>query len=254
NLDLIGAFNRHGVEFVLAHTETGAAIMAATFSVVTNTVSAVIVTRGPGAASAVNGAASATLDRAPLLVITDCVPEATRARTGHQRFDQRALMRPVTLRTARIGNDVTQEQLVDLIATATGPLAGAVHIDLDAQSSTDIDDAIHQPSHSCIVDADEIRERLASCNSPVVICGSQAPSDCRDALERFGAPTLTTYQGAGLLPEPTPPLNEHSLATPISSYSSDLTMSNHFPVLGQAMVMSSQLTQRRFHTHLLPCQ
>ncbi len=64
NLDLIGAFNRHGVEFVLAHTETGAAIMAATFSVVTDTVSAVIVTRGPGAAAAVNGAAHATLDRA----------------------------------------------------------------------------------------------------------------------------------------------------------------------------------------------
>ncbi len=82
NLDLIGAFNRRGIEFVLAHTETGAAIMAATFSVVTNTVSAVIVTRGPGAAAVVNGAASATLDRAPLLVITDCVPEANRATTG----------------------------------------------------------------------------------------------------------------------------------------------------------------------------
>jgi acetolactate synthase-1/2/3 large subunit len=201
NLDLIGAFNRRGIEFVLAHTETGAAIMAATFSVVTNTVSAVIVTRGPGAAAVVNGAASATLDRAPLLVITDCVPEANRATTGHQRFDQRAMMRSVTLRTARIGNDVTQEQIADLIATATGPLAGAVHIDLDAQSSTDIDEASHHPSNSHLVSATEMRERLTSCTSPVVICGSQAPSDCRDALERFGAPTLTTYQGAGPLPE-----------------------------------------------------
>ncbi len=201
NLDLIGAFNRHGVEFVLAHTETGAAIMAATFSVVTDTVSAVIVTRGPGAAAAVNGAAHATLDRAPLLVITDCVPEATRATTGHQRFDQRALMRAVTLRTARIGNDVTEAQLTDLIATAKGPLAGAVHIDLDTNSTTEIDGYPIPPTATITVSADELRNRLATCSSPVVICGSQAPSDCREALEQFAAPVLTTYQGAGILPE-----------------------------------------------------
>lgn len=201
NLDLIGAFNRHNVEFVLAHTETGAAIMAATFSVATNSVSAVIVTRGPGAASVVNGAAHATLDRAPLLVITDCVPEATRATTGHQRFDQRALMRAVTLRTARIGNDATEDQLTDLIATAKGPLAGAVHIDLDANSTTDIDPPTDLPLPAAAVGAEQLRERLIQSSSPVVICGSHAPSDCRDALEQFAAPTLTTYQGAGVLPE-----------------------------------------------------
>lgn len=201
NLDLIGAFHRHGVEFVLAHTETGAAIMAATFGVATNTVSAVIVTRGPGAASVVNGAAHATLDRAPLLVITDCVPDAARATTGHQRFDQRALMRAVTLRTARIGNDVTDQQLTDLIATAKGPLAGAVHLDLDANSTTDIDQPKDHVLSTTAVGAEELQERLAQSSSPVVICGSQAPSDCRQALERFAAPTLTTYQGAGILPE-----------------------------------------------------
>lgn len=201
NLDLIGAFNRHGVEFVLAHTETGAAIMAATFSVVTDTVSAVIVTRGPGAAAAVNGAAHATLDRAPLLVITDCVPESTRATTGHQRFDQRALMRAVTLRTARIGNDVTEAQLVNLIATAKGPLAGAVHIDLDANSTTDIDEYPVRRTAANSASADELLDRLSQSSSPVVICGSQAPSDCREALEQFAAPVLTTYQGAGVLPD-----------------------------------------------------
>ncbi|HKC26976.1 MAG TPA: thiamine pyrophosphate-binding protein, partial [Jatrophihabitans sp.] len=53
NLEVVGALGAHGIDFVLAHGETAATIMAAVHADVTGLPSAVVVTRGPGAASAV---------------------------------------------------------------------------------------------------------------------------------------------------------------------------------------------------------
>ncbi len=96
NLDVIGAAVRRGLRFVLAHDETAASIMAATHGLLTGSPTAVVVTRGPGVASAANGIAQAQLDRYPLVAITDTVPAHQRARVSHQRLDQQALLGPVT--------------------------------------------------------------------------------------------------------------------------------------------------------------
>ena len=66
--------------------------MAATSADLTGTPGAVVVTRGPGLASAVNGIAHAALDRLPVVVIADTVADA---RISHQRIDQGALGRSV---------------------------------------------------------------------------------------------------------------------------------------------------------------
>ena len=54
NLDVIGAAEAEGLRFVLAHSEGAAALMAAAAAELTGRPGACIVTRGPGAASAVN--------------------------------------------------------------------------------------------------------------------------------------------------------------------------------------------------------
>ena len=72
----LGAAAAAGLRFVLAHGETAAAIMAATYADLTGTPGAVVVTRGPGLASAVNGIAHAALDRLPVVVIADTVAAA----------------------------------------------------------------------------------------------------------------------------------------------------------------------------------
>jgi thiamine pyrophosphate-dependent acetolactate synthase large subunit-like protein len=69
NLDVVGAAEAAGLRFVLAHGETAATIMAATSADLTGAAGAVVVTRGPGLASAVNGIAHAALDRLPVVVI-----------------------------------------------------------------------------------------------------------------------------------------------------------------------------------------
>ena len=79
NLDVVGAAEAAGLRFVLAHGETAATIMAATSADLTGAPGAVVVTRGPGLASAVNGIAHAALDRLPVVVIADTVAAADAA-------------------------------------------------------------------------------------------------------------------------------------------------------------------------------
>ena len=95
NLDVVGAAAAAGMPFVLAHGENAATIMAATCADLTGAPGAVVVTRGPGLASAVNGIAHAALDRLPVVVIADTVPAHQRDRISHQRLDQAALGRSV---------------------------------------------------------------------------------------------------------------------------------------------------------------
>ena len=105
NLDVVGAAGAAGLRFVLTHTETAAAIMAATSADLTGTPGAVLVTRGPGLASAVNGIAHAALDRLPLVVIADTVRAAEAGRVSHQRLDQEALGGPVAKAVLTISGD-----------------------------------------------------------------------------------------------------------------------------------------------------
>lgn len=222
NLDVVGAFEAVGIRFVLAHGETAAAIMAATAGHLTGTPVPVVVTRGPGATSVVNGAAQATLDRQPLVVITDTVPVATASRVAHQRVDQGTLFGPITKAGGRIGPEVTDGELDQLLAVAVTEPPGAVHLDYDAtfSGSLDIGTATQDVSPSRTgtdlvadtlysVDDDgwlaTVGEMITGADKPVVIVGrAAAAADSAGptlaALERLAAPTLSTYQGVGVLP------------------------------------------------------
>ena len=103
NLDVVGAAATAGLRFILAHGETAAVIMAATCADLTGTPGAVVVTRGPGLASAVNGIAHAALDRLPVVVIADTVAAADAGRVSHQRIDQAALGRSVAKAAITVG-------------------------------------------------------------------------------------------------------------------------------------------------------
>ena len=88
--------------FVLAATETGAAIAAVAQAEVTGRPGVCLTTLGPGVASVVNGVACASLERAPLLVLTDSHAASAGGIFEHQRLDHRALLTPVTKWSATI--------------------------------------------------------------------------------------------------------------------------------------------------------
>src|SRR5215468_8162287 len=131
NLDVVGAAEAAGIRFVLAHGETAATIMAATSADLTGAPGAVVVTRGPGLASAVNGIAHATLDRLPVIVIADTVPAHQRDRVSHQRLDQAALGRSVA-KAALTAGPGQPEQAAELAVRLTQAApAGPVLINMD---------------------------------------------------------------------------------------------------------------------------
>ncbi len=131
NLDLIAASHDLGLDFVLAHGETAACILAATYGQVTGTPGVAVVTRGPGFTSASNGLAQATLDRFPLLLISDVVDADSSGRVAHQRLDQVSAARPLTKWSGTLGSVDTERAAEAVAALARTAPAGAVHVAFD---------------------------------------------------------------------------------------------------------------------------
>lgn len=206
NLDVIGALTDHGIRFVLAHGETAACIMASTWGWLTGCATAAIVTRGPGATSAVNGAAQATLDRQPLLLVTDTVPAESRVRVPHQRIDQGALFAPVSKTTAVLGLETSAATIQSMLDIAKRRPAGCVHLDYDTSQSGAFFEPPDNETPSGAPDPavlSKVAELVAAAHHPVVVVGVGALPAARlvrDAVECFGAPVLSTYQAVGFVP------------------------------------------------------
>ncbi len=128
NLDIVDAAARADLPFVLTATETGSAIAALAQAEVTRAPGACITTLGPGAASVVNGVACASLDRAPVVVVTDSHP-STAGAFAHQRLDHRALLAPVTKWSGCLSADSAAEALDEGFARLAELPPGPVHFD-----------------------------------------------------------------------------------------------------------------------------
>lgn len=219
NLDVVGAAEAAGLRFVLTHTETAAAIMAGVTAELTGAPSAVVVTRGPGAASAVNGVAQALLDRQPILVVTDCVTAADRQRVSHQRLDQLAVMAPVAKESLTLGPESTRTTADIALLIATGGRPGPVHLDVDPTPHRPFAPLRSQGPHESDPAVLEVaRAALRRSRRPVVVAGVGALPGVdprllgrRTARELLRAvvghrnvPVLTTYKGRGLVPDRSP--------------------------------------------------
>ncbi|QRF62608.1 thiamine pyrophosphate-binding protein [Variovorax paradoxus] len=212
SLDLIEAFDRHGIDFVLCRTETGAALMAAADAELRHGFGVAVATQGPGAASAMNGLAHASLDRAPVLFISDGWTDAQRALDAHQVFDQHAMSAPVVKAAARLESEAPAlefDRLVDaMLAAPWGPahlvLTGAnakrrVVIDATAPPRPAPASA-PQPQTRLQADATAL---LARAKRPVVLLGLEArePRTLQQVVrlvQQLHCPVLTTYKAKGL--------------------------------------------------------
>jgi acetolactate synthase-1/2/3 large subunit len=205
NLDVIGAAESLGIDFVLSHGENAAAIEAATYGELTGRPGAFVATRGPGAASAVNGVAHALLERAPLIAVTDCVVARDRAHVSHQRIDQATLFAAVTKWSSPLTVANAEVVLEGAVAVATGPPPGPVHLDCDAES-----DAPPAPRASAVRgedggrDLEAAREAVERARKPLVLLGVGARG-AADSLRRLlvgtSIPVLPTYKAKGVVPD-----------------------------------------------------
>ena len=210
NLDLVGAAEQAGLRFVLMHGETAAGIAASTHGLVRDRPGAVVVTRGPGAASVVNAAAQATLDRSPLVVVTDTVPRAQAVRAPHQLIDQRAMLAPVTKWSGTLGTGDARALVDAAIGLAMGAPRGAVHLDVDASAPSDPAPAVPAAAGTLTTADDALaraRDLIARARRPLIIVGAEAApwvETLRRVVAATDVPVLTTYQARGLVADTAP--------------------------------------------------
>ena len=207
NLDVVGAAAQAGLRFVLAHTETAAVIMAATYADLTGRPGAAVVTRGPGLASAVNGIAHAALDRLPVVVIADTVRLADAGRISHQRLDQAALGAVVAKAVVTIGRDRTGEAAAKAVRLALMRPAGPVVALMDDSAISDpgISDPGGERSGQASDDGVAVlAQALRRSRRPVIMLGTGAiahTAAIRSALAGRGIPALHTYRARGIVPD-----------------------------------------------------
>ena len=203
NLDVVGAAAEEGIRFVLAHDETAAGIMASTHGLLTGTAGAAVVTRGPGATAAATSLAQATLDRAPLVLVSDTVPERSAPRVAHQRLDEQAMTRPIAKWSGTLGTENPACVAAAAIDLARRGPAGGVHLVMDPTAP-----GSPPPSSSAepVLDeagTDRAAAMMSRAERPVVLVGLAAANHpgLADALLATGLPVLCTYQAKGAVPD-----------------------------------------------------
>lgn len=216
NLETIEACAARGIDYVLTHTETAAAIMAAVTGELTGAPGVVATGLGPGAAAAANGVAYAALDRTPLLVLTDSYRPGDHECITHQKIDHERLFAPLTKARGRATAGNCRTLLNDLLRTALTPPFGPVHCDLSA-----VDAAMAAEAADAEADAaplaqaalttadgalDSARALVADARRPAIVAGMQARADGAAAAlaglaEALACPVMTTYKAKGVYPD-----------------------------------------------------
>jgi acetolactate synthase-1/2/3 large subunit len=229
NLDVVGAAAAAGLRFILARGETAAVIMAATCADLTGAPGTVVVTRGPGLASAVNGIAHAALDRLPVVVIADTVAAAD-TRISHQRIDQAALGRSVAKAAITVGGLQARQAAARVVRMALAAPPGPVIANMDDSAPGAVDGSgpdgggpdgggpdgggpaptsasappSSLPSSGGASSAAFLAGALRAARRPVLLLGAGAiprTAAVRAALAGRGIPALHTYRARGILPD-----------------------------------------------------
>ena len=209
SLDLIAAAEEFGMTFVLTRCENAAVMMAATDADISGAPGAVLTTKGPGLAQAMNGLAHAALDRAAVVLVTDGFSAELAGYVTHQAFDQEAMSRPVVKGYSRLEGDDAAGEIERLLDLATEPRRGPVHIELTAMAAKRTVAAASSVEPSEVrelPDLQEAHDLLLRAKRPVAVIGLEArhPHDARAVatfVESLACPVLTTYKTKGVIPD-----------------------------------------------------
>jgi acetolactate synthase-1/2/3 large subunit len=213
------------LEFVANLHEQAAAIAAEAYAKVTNELSVLMVTTGPGGTNAVTGVASAWLDSMPCLVLSGQVKRADLKRDsgvrilGVQEIDIVTIVESITKYAMTIEDPSTiRYHLEKAVHLANAGRRGPVWIDipLDVQAAQ-IDPAqlagftpqVEAVDDGLKAQVTELLGLLRASERPVIVAGNGiraagAVGEFRRALDALQVPVLTTWLGMDLLPEADP--------------------------------------------------
>ena len=205
-----------GIDFVLTSHEGGAGFMADVCGRLTGVPGVCFGTFGPGATNLATGVGGATLDRSPMIALTDEMPAALRGRTVQMSIDHQALFAPLTKATMRIEADSAVDTLAEATRIALSGRPGAVHVGLpQGMSAVAVEEArIAPPAADPVPAPDEaavaaLIAAFSTATKPVLAIGLGAVhAGIQDRIialaERFGLPVLLTPMAKGMVAETHP--------------------------------------------------
>ncbi len=216
SMDLIDAARRADIPFVLTRREDSGAIMAAVTAWLSGAPGLALATKGPGLTSGANGIASACLDRAPVVFVSDGFGADERSYVTHQYFDQIALMDPITKHTSKLDGDDPASEIDALIAAITASPKGPAYIELTGGVARRAVDVPRNDTVDCtaamaanVNEIEKAKTLIGAAKRPVIVAGLEALSgenaaSIRTLVEMLNAPALVTYMGKGVIPDSHP--------------------------------------------------
>jgi acetolactate synthase-1/2/3 large subunit len=221
--ELMGACRSAGLGFILARHENTACLMAGVTGELSRRPGVALATVGPGATNLVNGVANASLERAPLLVISAQLPTDLSPILPHQRVDLEDLFRPVTKWShtlTGVGTAATVQRALDLtVEGRPGPVYLALPGDVarreDQSAGPSQGEGPRQARLPLVGDGvnngdlPRAARMIAGAKRPLAMAGiGLDPVKDQPALLRWieatGIPVAVTPKAKGLVPEDHP--------------------------------------------------
>ena len=211
-LELLEAFRKTGIEFVLTKQELGAGMMADAAFQLTGKPGVLVATLGPGITNTTTAVAQALLDRSAMIVLTGEIATSLKAVYTHQIIDQDLMMRPLVKWSTTIAAKGAFEQVRKGLDIAQSPMPGPVHFNLptDVAVAEQADGERFAPERAGAAPSAEalvpVISLLQSAKRPLAFVGLGVQLDgahgaLKDFLERWHVPFICTYKAKGVVPE-----------------------------------------------------
>jgi acetolactate synthase-1/2/3 large subunit len=215
-IDFMEAARHQGIEIVSAVREGTAAFMSEAAAMATGLPGVCLSTLGPGSTAVLNGVASATLDRVPVLAVSGQIESSREQFFTHQVVDHDRLFAPVAKLALRLDPASADTVIRKALRTAAAERPGAVHLTVTADAwpvPADTDTVRLPPltvagSVDVHGDGDPLRV-LRAARRPVILAGiaalrCAAGPDLLRLAELAGLPVVVSPMAKGTFPEDHP--------------------------------------------------
>ncbi len=202
-----------GIEFVLVSNEASGGFMADVHWRLTGNIAACFGTFGPGACNLSTGVCGGYLDRSPMIVLADEMPDAMLSRTVQMNMDHQAFFKPITKSQARLTPESVRSTVYRAYETACSEVPGPAYIGLPAGMGTDPagDEDVGLPKSAPIDNPDassltKMETMFVRSRKPVMALGiTSLRAGVRElalaAADKFRIPMVLTPMAKGMVPE-----------------------------------------------------
>ncbi len=205
-----------GIEFVLVSNEASGGFMADVHWRLTGNIAACFGTFGPGACNLSTGVCGGWLDRSPMIVLADEMPDRMLHRTAQMNMDHQAFFKPITKWQTRLFPDKIKSTVYKAYTIASSEVPGPVYIGLPAGMGTQT--AAYEdmelpeppplpfPNESSL---EKMESMFIRSRKPVLALGiTSVRANVRELVlkiaERFALPVVLTPMAKGMIPEDHP--------------------------------------------------